>query len=105
MGYDASVRVVGIRPPDTKWKKMKAIWDACLDAGIEVPSEVEEFFGGQGPHQEGIVVEIEKEVCYNDDEFMTLGLRNGTEGNYYLIDLDSIPDNITHLKVWLGQSY
>ena len=44
MGFDASVKVVGIRLPDAEWRKIKAVWDSCEEAGIAVPEEVESYF-------------------------------------------------------------
>ena len=54
-----STRVVGIKPPDEKWLKMKAVWDACHDAGIEPPDNVSEFFDWETPDPTGVHVDIE----------------------------------------------
>lgn len=42
-----STHVTGFAPADGTWQKMKAAWDACETAGVPVPAEVEEFFGGE----------------------------------------------------------
>ena len=105
MGYDAYVTVRGIRSPDAEWQKMKAVWDSCKDAGVDVPDDVGKFFDHDPPHEEGICVGVKKEVGHCDDERMTIGVRNGAQGSYYLIELASLPTNITHLKVWLDESY
>lgn len=55
-----STYVVGIKPPDEKWKKMKAAWDACASAGVPIPKKVDDFFGGEPPDERGVVVEIEE---------------------------------------------
>lgn len=39
-----NTRIYGVIPPDAKWKKMKAVWDACDAANMEVPEEVLNFF-------------------------------------------------------------
>lgn len=106
MGYDASVNVVGIRPPDAEWEKMKAVWDSCEEAGIEVPKKVEDYFGGEGkaPHEEGLCVKVEAEICHSDDERMCLDI-NCNRGSYMLIEMAQLPANITHLKVWIRTSY
>jgi len=104
MGFDANVEIRGIRPPDAEWKQMKAVWDSCVDAGIEVPEPVANYFGDDGPHEEGLCVEVEPEICHNDDECMTLNIRRQV-GSYMLIDMANLPANITHLKVWLATSY
>jgi hypothetical protein len=59
-----STEVIGIRPADEKWKKMKAVWDSCKKAGIEPPEAVDDFFDGEEPNPDGIEVEI-KSHPYN----------------------------------------
>lgn len=41
-----SYHVVGFVEADEKWKRMKKIVEACQSAGVEPPSEVEEYFDG-----------------------------------------------------------
>lgn len=53
MGVDYIVE--GIAPPDETWKKMKAIWDACIDAGVQPPREVDDFFEDEPPDPDGVV--------------------------------------------------
>lgn len=53
-----STHVKGFVPPDERWQKMKAVLDACTAAGIEVPDEVDEFFGDGGPDPQGQEVDI-----------------------------------------------
>lgn len=65
-----STIVIGFRPPDAKWKLMKKIYDNCQKAGIEIPKEVEQFFGGaeQEPDPSGVEVEIDAALTkYEDD--------------------------------------
>lgn len=50
--------VVGIKPPDEKWKKMKAAYESCLDAGVVPPDEVYEFFEGDRPDDYGVVIDM-----------------------------------------------
>ena len=67
MGCDISV--IGFRPPDEKWKKMKAVYDACQVAGIKTPKEVHDFFGWDTPSDDGVTVDIKSAAEYqrNDD--------------------------------------
>lgn len=37
----------GFKPADEKFRKMRAAYVACRDAGIEPPDEVTAFFGGE----------------------------------------------------------
>ena len=53
-----STEVVGIKPPDEKWKQMKAVYDSCKAAGVETPMEVSEFFGFDPPDDAGVLVEM-----------------------------------------------
>lgn len=54
-----STYVVGFKPADDKWKKMKAVWDACEDAGIGIPATVHAFFDGEYPGDSpGMTVDI-----------------------------------------------
>lgn len=53
-----SSRVVGIKKPDEKFFKMKAVYDACNHANIVIPDEVYNYFGDEEPSCNGVVVEI-----------------------------------------------
>jgi len=52
------VKIHAVRKPDEKWAQMKKVWHACKQAGVEVPSEVEGFFGGCEPRDDGVFGEI-----------------------------------------------
>jgi hypothetical protein len=53
-----STYVIGIKPPDEKWKRMKLIWDNCEQEDIEIPGEVVDFFNAEKPDEKGVVVEV-----------------------------------------------
>lgn len=53
-----STHVVGIRPANERWQQMKAAYDACVTAGVTVPSPVVQFFDGRDPDPAGVVVEL-----------------------------------------------
>lgn len=55
-----SMHVVGFKPPDEKWKQMKAVHDACTKAGLDVPREVERFFNDGPPDENGVEVREEQ---------------------------------------------
>jgi len=61
-----SSHVVGFKPPDDKWKKMKKVWDACVSAGISIPEDVMEFFNHEAPDDRGVGVEIEELDCVRE---------------------------------------
>lgn len=53
-----STHVVGFRPPDERYARMKAVYDACEAASVAAPDEVADFFVGEPPDYAGIEVEI-----------------------------------------------
>ncbi len=50
--------VVGFRPPNDQWRKMKAVFDACEAAGTPVPAAVVSFFEGGRPDPKGVEVPL-----------------------------------------------
>jgi len=57
-----SSNVHGFRPPDAKYRKMAAAYEACQNAGIDIPKELDGFFGGFPPDPAGVEVDIEEAV-------------------------------------------
>lgn len=65
-----SAHIVGFRPADEKWNKMKATWLACENAGVPIPQEVEAFFGHESPGDKpGAEVEIKAAMREWKDEY------------------------------------
>lgn len=56
MGMDVYVR--GVIEPNEGYKKMYAVYEACKDAGVNVPDEVLEYFGDDTPTPSGMRVKI-----------------------------------------------
>lgn len=82
--------VLGIIDPDDKWEKMKTVYDSCIDAGVEPPDEVLDFFNSEPPDPKGVVItlkESEGVSKYKDD------MREGFE-----VDLSEIPKQITTIR-------
>lgn len=52
------MHIVGFMPPDEEWRKMKAVWDACEEAGVEVPMIVGDFFEWVDPDPRGLEVDL-----------------------------------------------
>lgn len=87
-----STHVIGFKPPDDKWKKMKAVRDTCIKAGVSIPEEVEDFFGEGEPSPKGVTVELEDTDCcvkWSDNE------EDGFE-----IDLGKIPVGVTIIRFY-----
>ena len=84
-----STHVVGFKPADSKWKKMKAVWDACTAAGVDPPNEVEDFFDGIYPGDDpGMSVDIKSAVAEWSDE--------GCSGHE--VDVTKLPKDVTVIR-------
>lgn len=88
MGMDT--HVVGFRPPDKEWLKMKAVYDACTAAKIEIPEVVDDFFGNEEPDPVGVEVDIDSCVSEYNAE-----CRDG-----YEIHIDKIPKGVSIIRVY-----
>ena len=84
-----STHVVGFVPPDEEWEKKKAVWNACKEAGIKLPSEVESYFDCNDPNGlPGLEVSIGEALEWFSEEW-----RQG-----YDVRLDKLPPNIKVLR-------
>lgn len=91
-----STHVVGFKPADAKWQKMKAVWDACDEAGTDVPSEVVKFFGGDIPDKSGVEVgsrELKAAGAVTEWD-------NGDSMSGYEIHLDRVPADVKIIRVY-----
>lgn len=87
--------VIGIKPPDAQWKKMKAVYDACRDAGVYIPAEVAEFFGPDAPDDAGVVVE--------EDELETSGALTAYKADMvdgFEVDVDKLPPGVKIIRFY-----
>lgn len=93
-----SMHCTALRPPDEKWRKMKAAWDACKAAGTEPPKEVDDFFDGYPPDPAG--VEVGSVGQYTDDKDMPPWVKNcdleGCDG--FEIDVSKLPKDVTVVR-------
>jgi len=83
-----SSNVCGFRKPDEKYNKMKAVYDTCVFANIDVPDEVNDFFGWVEPNGIGIEVDLDEFVI--EDSIDTI--------ESWTIAVDDIPNNVTHIR-------
>ena len=75
-----NTHIYGIKPPDKKWKAMKAVWDACEKANIEKPDEVLAFFDQGVPDDAGVLVNMEElDCCTEFDKEGEQGFEQGFE--------------------------
>jgi len=63
MAYKPKTKIQARVCPDRKWEQMKDVWDSCKQAGVEVPSEVGEYFGWKEPDDTGVLIDIEPGRC------------------------------------------
>jgi len=87
-----STRVIGFKPPDKKWNEMKAIWDACEEAEIEVPDAVLDFFDGAEPDSSGVAVELPVTEWIDAD--------CGGSGYGYELKTSDIPEHVSVIRFY-----
>lgn len=88
-----STHVIGIKPPNEKWKAMKKIFDACSQASVAIPQEVQDFFEGISPDPAGVVVQ--------EDFLESIGAvteYEGEEESGLEVHLDKLPKDIKVLR-------
>lgn len=54
-----SLCILGLRPPDEKWQKMKTAYDSCRAAGIPIHESVLQFFDYSEPDPRGLKVGLD----------------------------------------------
>jgi hypothetical protein len=87
-----STHIVGFAAPDEKWKRMRAVWDACEDAGVPAPSEVLEFFNYEAPTEAGVTIPLE------GHESVTAYKRDMQDG--FEIDVRKLPGNVQFVRFY-----
>jgi hypothetical protein len=85
-----STHVVGFLPPDEDWRRKRAAWHACADAGVGPPKELEEFFGYEEPGEHGREVKIHDAI--------SKWSRDGGAG--YEVDLSRLPPEVKVIRFW-----
>lgn len=77
-----------------KWYKMKTAWDACNEAGIDVPDEVSEYFDHEYPENEtcGESINVSEKCIQEIDNDNASG---------YLIILKELPKDARYIKATL----
>ena len=87
-----STHVVGFRPADEEWKRMKAAYDSCVAAKVGIPDAVYNFFDGESPGDKpGMEVDIRQAVMEWSDGISRQG---------YEIDLSKLPANVKVLRLY-----
>ena len=87
-----STYIIGLKPADEHWAKMKAIWDACEAAEICPPQEVLHYFSDGEPPGRGTVVDLADHPSvapYNDD------MREGFE-----VSIETLPPDVKIVRFY-----
>lgn len=93
-----STHIVGFRPPDEKWEKMKAAYRACIDAGIDPPDEVDNFFQDNDPNGPGGEIRL---IDRGDNPKVEGVRKYSTDGSSgYEVDLERLPKNIRYIRFY-----
>lgn len=88
-----STYVVGFIPPDERWLRMKAVWEACRAAHIDPPAEVERLFEDGPPDDSGREVTMHEGVHPAVKEWTDGDMRQGIE-----VDLSQLPAGMTSIR-------
>lgn len=89
-----SMHVSAFRPPDEKWKRHKAVWDACAAADVDLPKETAEFFDNERPDESG--VELHLDIHYRDCCRPWHG--DGEDG--FEVELAKLPPDVAVLRFY-----
>ena len=83
-----STYVYGIVEADEEYMKMKKIYDACIDADVDIPKKVTDYFDDNTPDDDGIIMEL--------DHIAKKEVRDMEEG--YKIKVSDIPSSVKYIK-------
>ncbi|GAF68286.1 unnamed protein product [marine sediment metagenome] len=87
-----STHVIGFKPPDEKWAKMKAVWDACEVSDITTPETVYNFFEGEPPDDSGVRIELETDGCVTQWK--------GDMEDGFEVDVSKLPPDVTVIRFY-----
>lgn len=90
-----STHVVGFKPPDETWSKMKAAWDSCEAAGVPVPDSVLKFFGYSPPDPAGVEVDQKALEACGAVRKWSEEMQEGFE-----IDVSKVPVDVKIVRVY-----
>jgi len=89
-----SAHISGFKPPDDEWQRMKAVFDACRNADIDVPSNVVKYFGYLDPDDAGVSVS-QKEM-----EMICLSKYQTDDVEGFEINVKLIPKDIKIIRFY-----
>lgn len=94
-----SMHVIGFKPPDETWEKMKAVWDACTAADLAPPPAVEEFFDWKKPDGSGVKIDLRGSACCEEYEACCEEYEEGGKVGFE-IDLSKLPADVKVIRFY-----
>jgi hypothetical protein len=95
-----STHVVGFVPPDEQWQKYRDVYFACQAAGIKLPQEIEYYFDGREPSENGMEIELEPNYGEKANKEGSVVRWQNEHGSGYEVDLSKLPKNVKHLRFY-----
>ena len=92
MGPTVSVLFLRDKNNEEYQKKLK-VFKSCLDAGVEIPKEVDDYFGGKG-----------KENNIEEPLHVDFGAFDYDPDKGYEIDVDDIPSGVKTIRFFVNYS-
>lgn len=92
-----STHVIGFKPVDEKWKKMKAVFDNCVDLKLPVPKEVMAYFEGDEPRADDPGVKVQEKALLASGAVREWS-NNACAG--FEIDVKKVPSDVTVIRVY-----
>jgi len=84
-----STYVVGFKPPDDKWNKMKEIWETCEGADVSIPDEVFDFFEYEEPGDKPVMEVKLGDACKEWGNESSKG---------YEVDVSKLPKDVKFIR-------
>lgn len=95
-----SMHIYAVKPADENYKRKAQTWKACETAGIPVPKELRDFFGGEAPDPTGTLIDLGNDYDGSDHEScMQLDDDNGWT---FEIDITKLPEGARYVRVLVG---
>lgn len=88
-----SIYIHGMTAPDEKFNKLKAVYNACIAAGLEIPYEVESYFDGEDPNElEGADVDIDCAIIKGQKY----------HGSDFTVEIAKLPECVKFIRFYMS---
>ena len=96
----STLMILGVKPPDEKWLKMKNAYDSCKAAGLEIPDKVSYFFEDEEPDPDGVQIPLATQYDgnINKSEDCVTNWKPGEMCYGMSLDLSKLPKDIKILR-------